>query len=203
MSRTALLTIAVFAAGLAACGGGAKEKPVASVAGHPISREQLDQTIEHFQEEAKNEGRLFPKKGSRQYGSVEKRLLALLVYRKELELAAARLGVRVSDRQVESRLAKSGGTAEKDDAFLRGTARSQLVLEAVTRKLTRNLHVTAVEVRSYYTAHRQAYGKTPFAQLRGSIERQLLAQRKNDATARWIGQAQRTLGPKVRYALKD
>jgi hypothetical protein len=201
--------VVLAAATLAGCGGsGSKqEQPVAVVAGQAISREHLDQTVEHFQEEARKEGRMFPAKGSRQYGSVEKRLLALLVYRKEIEIAAARIGVHVTGKQVEAQLEHAGGEAHaakpEEETFLRDTARFQLLTEAVTRRLTKGVHVENAEVRSYYRTNHAIYGKTPFARVRGAIVSQLLASRRNAVLARWLAQAQRSLGPKVRYELKS
>jgi hypothetical protein len=203
------LALAAIVLGLAGCGGGTSEKkPVAYVAGQPISREHLDQTVERFQEEAKKEGRLYPHKGTGQYRAVQKRLLELLVYRKEIELAAARIGVHVSDKQVEARMSNAGSepdaeaAASADTTFLRDTARYQLLTEGVTRKLTRDFHVTEAEARAYYGSHRPIYGRTLFAKVRAAIVSQLLTARRNAALTSWLAAAQRRFGPKVRYALK-
>jgi SurA N-terminal domain len=189
----------------AACGSEGRDKPVARVAGHPISREQLDEAVEHFQEEARNEGRPFPAKGSGDYKKVERRLLDLLVERKELEIAAARIGVHVSDEEVERRLENAGGDngEAKREGFLRDTARAALVNEAVFSKVTAGVRVTPSEIRRYYVTHRSQYGNASFAAARASIRSALLAMRKNDVMARWTAGAKRRLSPTVKYQLND
>jgi hypothetical protein len=200
--KCAPLVALVLAAAVAGCGSDDGERAVATVAGHKITREQLERTVEHFEEEAKREGHSFPDKGSAAYERIERQLRGLLVDRKELEVAAARLGVRVDDEEVERRL-KASGTAEEeggeDEEFLRETARAQLLTEAVFRKVTAGVRVTPAQIRAYYRTHRRRYGRTPFAHLRTAIRNELLAQLKNEAMARWRTQAHRSLASSVHY----
>jgi hypothetical protein len=101
-----------------------------------VTREQVEQAVEHFQEEATREGKAFE-----DGPAARKNLLELLVYRARLEQGAAAMGITVSDEQVEQRMA-AGGSAEEGDgedkdaeAFLESSVRAQLVTEAVYRKL--------------------------------------------------------------------
>jgi hypothetical protein len=137
MPRLLLLGIAALA--LTACEGEGKQA-VAHVGKQTISKAELERTVEHFAEEAKREGKPFPKDGSPGFHDAEDRLLRLLVYRAELADQADAFGVKVDNDLVEQRLA-SGGTAEegKDkegEAFARESVRTQLLYEAIFRKVT-------------------------------------------------------------------
>jgi hypothetical protein len=137
--RSIVLTavVAVFAAAAAGCGESG-EKAVAHVGGTKITREQLEQTMEHFSEESSREGRAFAEDAG-----ARKQLLGLLVYRARLELGARALGITVPDEAVERRLESAGGS-EKDEgdahAFLESSVRVQLLKEAVYRKLAARIH---------------------------------------------------------------
>jgi hypothetical protein len=135
-----VLTAAVaLAAAAAGCGGSEGRKAVARVGTTAITREQLDQTVEHFREEATREGKPFADTpGARRH------LLGLLVYRARLEEGAAALGITVPNDVVERRLESAGGD-EGDGgdakAFLESSVRAQLLTEAVYRKLSARIHV--------------------------------------------------------------
>jgi hypothetical protein len=136
MPRALLLGIIV----LALTGCEKREKPVAHVGKQTIKKEQLEQTVEHFAEEAKREGKPFPKEGSPEFEHARARLLALLVYRAELADQAESLGLKVGKDDVEKRL-DAGGSAEKADdkagkAFAFESMRAQLLYEAIYRKVT-------------------------------------------------------------------
>jgi hypothetical protein len=188
----AVAIVAVAVVAVVKSRGGA-DKPVATVAGHEISGNELELTVEHFHEEADREGRPFPPKGTKEYRQVEKLALGLLVDRASIEAAAARLGVHVTDTQVDARLTAFRGENEGGDirikaeaAFLRATARNQLITEGVFRKLTAGVFVRPGDVRAYYSHHRHLYGGTPFARVAPAIRSQLLSARKNAAMARWL-----------------
>jgi hypothetical protein len=136
MPRAFLLGIIVLA--LTGCGEG--EKPVAHVGNQTIKKEQLEQTVEHFAEEAKREGKPFPEEGSPRFEQARDRLLALLVYRAELADSAESLGVKVDKDVVERRLEAGGNANEEKDkagkAFAFESVRAQLLYEAIYRKVT-------------------------------------------------------------------
>jgi hypothetical protein len=136
MPRLILLGIAALA--LTGCEEG--EKPVAHVGKQTIKKEQLEQTVEHFAEEAKREGKPFPKEGSPGFDDVEDRLLALLVYRAELADQAESMDLKVDDDVVEQQVEAGGSADEGEDkegkAFARESVRAQLLYEAIYRKVT-------------------------------------------------------------------
>jgi len=126
----AAAALVVVAAGCGAGGG----KAVAHVGNETVTREQLEQTVEHFREEAKREGRQFV-----DAPAVRRSLLGLLVYRARIEAGAAALGIAVSQDEVEQRAA-AGASEETEggtdgEAFLQSSIRTQLLTEAVYRKL--------------------------------------------------------------------
>ena len=136
----AVTAAAAFAAAAAGCGGSEGGKAVAHVGKTAITSEQLDQTVEHFREEAAREGKPFA-----DTPAARRHLLGLLVYRARLEEGAAALGITVPDDLVEHRLAVAGGDEGEDGeakAFLESSVRAQLLTEAVYRKLAARIHVS-------------------------------------------------------------
>jgi len=137
MSRGAVLAAAVLVTAAAGCGGGEGKKPVARVGETTITHAQLEQTVEHFREEANREGKPFAEDRT-----TEKHLLGLLVYRARLEEGARALGIAVTDEQVEQRLGSATSSEEEDgEAFLESSVRAQLLTEAVYRKLAGRVHI--------------------------------------------------------------
>ncbi len=113
---------------------------VAHVGGTAISRTELDRAVQHFANEAAAEGRAFPVPGSSSYRAAQRQVLGLLVYRAELAQEGRRLGVRVTDAQVQQRLQTSASTDEEDSSsssgFAADTVRAQLFYEGIYRKVT-------------------------------------------------------------------
>ena len=124
--------IAVLA--LAACGG-SSSSPVAHVGGEPITGTQLADTVDHFKQEAEAEGRDFPAQDTGEYRIVQRQALGLLVYRSELLQSAKRLGVPVTDEEVQQRMS-SGEDSESDRAFAEDTVRAQLAYEHIYERVT-------------------------------------------------------------------
>jgi hypothetical protein len=116
---------------------GSGNPAVAHVAGRPITRDQLAKAVDHFRMRAKAEGTPFPKDGTARFTTVRNRILGVLVYREELEQAAASLGIRVTSLQVLHRgnLGVSE-PEERGDSFDYGSARSQLLYERIYAKVT-------------------------------------------------------------------
>jgi hypothetical protein len=191
-----VVAVALVAVAIAAIvrGSGGGDKTVQTVAGHRITQKDLELTVEHFHEEADREGKPFPAKGTDGYNRVEKISLGLLIDRATIQAAAARIGVHVTEAQVDARAGGPSGESEggrdirveAEAAFARATAHTQLITEAVFRKLTAGLRVHSSEVRAYYRAHRSLYRASPFARVAPAIRSQLLSARKNAVLARWL-----------------
>jgi hypothetical protein len=133
---------------------------------------------------------------------VERQVLHLLVTRAEIEAAAARDGVHVTDAEAEKRLSSSSSAepGEGPDAFAVSTARAQLVQERLFPKVTRGVSASTADARAYYRSHRAAYGTASFASLADSVRAQLLAVRKDEAMHRWLDAMHRRLDPTISYA---
>jgi hypothetical protein len=179
-------------------------KTVATVSGHKIKSDDLDLAVEHFHEEADREGRPFPARGTDEYKQVEKLALRLLIDRAAIQAAASHLGVHVTDAQVDAYLTASPPESEgggdvrikAEAVFRRATARNQLIMGGVSRKLTAGIRVAPSDVRRYYRQNRSLYGSAAYSEVAHSIASQLLAQRKNDALERWLAEVRRS-EPKV------
>jgi hypothetical protein len=131
--RRAAIAALAAAALAAGCGG---SQSVAHVGSATIGKTDLSDAVDHFQQEAEAEGRPFPEKGTSAYTTVERQALALLVYRSELLQSAKKLGVGVSESEVESRLTGASGEAEGGGRFARETVRAQLAYEHIYSKVT-------------------------------------------------------------------
>ena len=128
---------------LAGCGGGS-DKTVAEVGGQSVTRQQLDALVAHFRREYQQEGKDFPQEGTRGFVQLRNQLLGLLVYRTELQQAAAKLHVLVDQDELNRRLAAvpSGGEQEGDangDTYARDTMQAELLKEGIAAKVTRNV----------------------------------------------------------------
>jgi SurA N-terminal domain len=137
MIARAALGFVLLTALVAGCGG---SETVARVGDEKISEEQVEQLVEHFEEEFQREGREFPEEGTSEHRALEKTVLGLLVFRSQLEQAAAKLGVRVDEEEVEERLSRSEeaseeGEGEEGEAYFENAMRTQLLREKVAAKL--------------------------------------------------------------------
>ena len=137
---------------LAGCGGGG-EKTVAEVGGQKVTQQQLDALVQHFRREAQQEGKDFPAEGTATFVQLRNQLLGLLVYRAELKQGAERLGVTVSDAELNKRLAAvpSGGEeagAANGDTFARDSAEAELLKEGIAAKVTRGVTGKTLAERS-------------------------------------------------------
>jgi hypothetical protein len=130
--RPVLAALVVLA--LAGCGG--SSSVVAHVGDAEITRDDLDVVVQHFKNEADAEGRSFPRPDTPAYRAVERQSLQLLVYRSELEQSADKLGVPVTEAQVQARLQVAGEEAAEGGAFVRETIRAQIAYEHIYSKVT-------------------------------------------------------------------
>jgi len=191
-----VLVVAVAAGAIVAAvrSTGGSDKTVQSVAGKKITANDLELTVEHFHEEADREGKPFPAKDTAAYKRVEKVALGLLVDQASIRTAARKLGVQVTEAQVDAKASAPSGESEEggdirveaEAAFGRASARTQLITEAVARKLTAGVTVSGAAVHAYYRSHRALYGSTAYARVAPAIRSQLLSARKNAVLTRWL-----------------
>jgi SurA-like protein len=142
---------------LAACGG-SSSSPVAQVGGESITRSELADTVDHFKQEAEAEGRDFPAQDTDEYRIVERQALGLLVYRSELQQSAKKLGVPVTDEEVQQRMSSSEEN-DSDRTFAEDTVRAQLAYEHIYTRVTAGATPAGREaaMRAWITEMKQAY----------------------------------------------
>lgn len=176
----ALLAVALglFVAG---CGGG-EDVPTTAVAvvdGTTIARSDLD---ELFGFAKVSYGNSFPKAGTPEYQSLQQQLVAFLVQRTEFEREAEKLGIKISDQDVEKArddfvAARYGGDTKKlaadlkeqgiDDDVLLKILRVSVLSTAIFQKVTKDVAVDDVEAQAYYTQNQATYKvTTPFRDVR-------------------------------------
>jgi parvulin-like peptidyl-prolyl isomerase len=180
--RFLLLPLAALAAaaGLAACGGGSgasnesvPSNSVAVVGDQKISRDEFNAMLESTKKSWQQQKRTFPKPGTTQYVAVQSQIMQYLVQRTEFEeKAKSDLGITISDKQVADRLAQIkkqyfGGSEKKYKAQIAAqgltqsqvedSVRSQLLSEAIFKKVTSNVKVPDTEIAHYYQTHLSQY----------------------------------------------
>jgi parvulin-like peptidyl-prolyl isomerase len=112
--------------------------------------------------------RTFPAAGSPDYQTLVGQVMNFLVQKAEFAQKAKELGITVTDKQVEDRLAQvkkqcCGGDDKRyeqqlqksgiTDAQFRDDLKSQLYSEQIYNKITANLKVSDAEVSAYYKQH--------------------------------------------------
>jgi parvulin-like peptidyl-prolyl isomerase len=174
VTRTLAVVLAAAALVAAGCGGseGVPEGVVAVVDGQQIDRSELDSLLARVRKTYRANQREFPKAGSPEYQSLQGQAVAFLVQRIEFEKEADELGVRITDKQVASRVAqvkkqyfkndeqrfakqldRQGYTVETFEADVR----AQLLSEKLYEKVTGDVKVTDADVQSHYRKNRDQY----------------------------------------------
>jgi parvulin-like peptidyl-prolyl isomerase len=181
MTTPIRVTIALLVAALvllaSACGGGQSvpSGAIAVVDGSAITRSELDQWIGLTKKNYEARKQEFPKVGSSDYQSIRTRFVAVLVQQLEWGQAAADLGVKVSEKDIDKGVQdeiknKFGGKranlekALKQQQFpeelyrkiVRFSVLSQKIFDAVTK----DVEVTDSDIRAYYTTNISSY-QTP------------------------------------------
>jgi parvulin-like peptidyl-prolyl isomerase len=168
-----LLAVAFLAAG---CGGGSKSVPsdaVARVGDATITKASFNNLLAGAQRTYKAQKKAFPKPGTSQYKSLQDQAMQYLVQQSELEQKAQDLGVTVTDKDIDKRLAqikkqyfqgsdtkyraqlKAQGLTEPQ---LRLDLKAQLLSERLYNKITGKLKVSNAEITKYYNENKAQYG---------------------------------------------
>jgi foldase protein PrsA len=171
-----VLPLAVLVAG---CGGGGASKlgsdDVAVVSSQHITKAKFDEVMGQQKRSLQSQGQTFPKAGTTAYASLRTQVMTALVQNAEFETEAARLGVKVSDKDVQSQLDQIkkqyfGGSEKRyqqelkkqgyTDAAVRDQIKSQLLAQRLFDKVTASVTASDKEVHSYYVAHADQYPPT-------------------------------------------
>jgi parvulin-like peptidyl-prolyl isomerase len=172
-----LLLLALVAVLAAACGSSedAKSVPagaVALVGDEPIQKADLDRLLAQAKKNYEAQKQDFPNVGTPEYENLKSTLLKGLVQQSQWEQAGAKMGVTVSDKEIDTRLDalkqqyfkgddekfqaeldKQGLTVEQVRDQLRARMLSDKIYKAVIDKVK----VTDAEIKAYYDNHKAQY----------------------------------------------
>ena len=173
--RIASLLVVLAALAAAGCGGGGSTKvpgdAVAVVNGDTITKASYDAQIARTKRGYKQQHRAWPKAGTTQFEQIKQSVLSYLVQTQELEQQAKKLGVKVTDKQIDDRLGQirkqlGGEKALEAQAKANGLTlddvrniviRPQLLSEGIYNKVTNDVKVSDKDVESYYKSHLKIY----------------------------------------------
>lgn len=169
---------------LAGCGGGSDKVPadaVAVVDGTEIKRSDYDQIVAQAKKSYKNQKREFPKAGSQEFQTLKNQVVQFLVQREQFEQQADALDVKITEKQVDARLAQIqkqyfGGDKKKfekqlkdqglTEAQVRKDIRSQIVSEKIFAEVTGKVTVTDKQVEEYYNKNKSQYSQPESREVR-------------------------------------
>lgn len=175
--RSLLILAAALALVAAGCGGSSGKVPsdaVAVVNGQSISKSSLDQLITQAKVTYKKQKRAFPKAGTSEYQALQAQAITFLLQRSEFAQEGGKLGIKVTDQQVEARLNQIKKQYFKNDPKLylaqltqqgltdsqvRADLRAQLVSEAIFNKVAAKTKVTDKQISDYYTKNKSQYSQ--------------------------------------------
>jgi foldase protein PrsA len=174
---TNMLLLAALAAVLAACGGGGggdvPNDAVAQVGDRTITQAQFDALLQQAKRSYVSQKRAFPKAGTPEYQTLKNQAVQYLVQRVEFAQEADKLGVKVTDKDVDKRLGEIkkqyfGGSESRykkqlkqqglTEDQVRDDIRANLVSEKLFAKVTEKVKVGDTDVKKYYDAHQDQYG---------------------------------------------
>ena len=175
---TNMLLIAALAAVLAGCGGGGgggavPNDAVAKVGDTTITQAQFDALLAQAKRSYVSQKRPFPKAGTPDYQALKNQAVQYLVQRAEFAQQADKLGVKITDKDVDKRLGEIkkqyfGGSDSRykkqlkqqglTEEQVRDDIRANLVSEKLFAKITGKVKVGNTDIQKYYDAHQDQYG---------------------------------------------
>ena len=171
LAAAALAALTVVAAGC----GDTDEVPsdaAAVVDGTPIQKSTVQDLLERTEKTYKAQKRQFPKQGTSEYQSLRTQAVAFLVQREEYAREADKLGVEITDAQIQKKIDEVrkqyfGGDQKKFEqglkdqsysiAALRQDARADLVNAGIYKDITADVKVTDGEAQQYYDQNIDRY----------------------------------------------
>jgi foldase protein PrsA len=173
-----LLLALVAALGLVACGGSSSADvppgSIAVVGGLQVTKAQFDALMEQQKKSAESKSQTFPAVGTPEYEAVKATVVKGLVQEREWELEGQKMGIKVSDQEIETQLnqlkqqffqgdeqkyqaelAKQGLTDQQVRDELRTRILSNKIFEAVTK----TVNVTETDIANYYKQNSSNYAQ--------------------------------------------
>ncbi|MEX0674865.1 MAG: peptidylprolyl isomerase [Gaiellaceae bacterium] len=172
-----VLALSLAALLIAAACGGSDSVPndaVAVVADWEIKRSEFDALLEQAKASYKAQQRDLPKAGTPEYTTLKNQIVQFLVQRVQFEQKAEELGIEITDKQIDDRLAEIKKQYFDDDdkklqdqlkqtnttlEQVKRDIRAQMLQEQLFTKVTSDVAVTDKEVRAYYEEHKDQYGE--------------------------------------------
>jgi parvulin-like peptidyl-prolyl isomerase len=168
-----LLLLALIVFPVAACGSSDDTKTVppgavALVGDKPIEKADLDRLLAQAKTNYEAQKQDFPEVGTPDYQNLRGSLLRGLVQQAQWEQAGAAMGVKVSDQEVDTRLAALKqqyfkGDEEKyktaleqqglTEESLRDQMRAKLLSDKLYKFITDKVKVTEADIKAYYDSH--------------------------------------------------
>ncbi len=163
-----------------ACGGSSSAAStlpagvVAEVGGQPIYRTQIDQLLTQACANSKANKQPCPTPGSADYKDLQGKAVAFVVQNVEYDQEARKLGVGVTEKQIDAEVAKVlkqsfKGNRKKLLAAMKKAGltmtlwrfeiRASLTQTAVANKVTKDVKVTKADIEKYYETNAEQYVK--------------------------------------------
>lgn len=166
--RTRILALAVvgaLVASMSVATGCGKKDSIATVDGRAIPQSEVDKQLAQIDKQSNGEA-FKGKEGAKRKADLKAKILERLIQIELMHNAADKLGVDVSEKQIEEYIARLekqyGGRKGLEQALkasgitidqLKKSIRDQLLAEAVSKKLAKNLNVTDAQIKEYYEAN--------------------------------------------------
>ncbi len=169
-----LIPLAAVALALAGCGGGGGpgSGDIAQVGDTAITQEQFDKLMERAKKSYKTNDNPFPKPGSADYERIKSDAVSFLVQKAEFAQEAEKMGITISDKQIQDRLAdiKKQYFNNSDKAYqkqlkaqgltqqeVESDIKDQLISQKLYDKVTAGAKVSDADLQKYYNAHVTQY----------------------------------------------
>jgi foldase protein PrsA len=217
VTLSALALLCILAASLlaAGCGSGVPNDAVATVGGTSITKAQLQELLAQAKIQVQSQGSTFPAEGTASYDAYLGRIVDYLVQSEVISQSAGKLGVSVTDAEVNAQVAqivKSYGGEKKvlallkqqgmTMALLKESMRDQTLAQRVAAKVVAKATVSDAQIQAYWQAHAAALGKqkktATLAKAKTTIRQTLLTQAKQTMWTAWL--KQRSADLSVEYA---
>jgi len=169
-----LIPLAALGLALAGCGGGGdvQSGSVAQVGDVQITQEQFDKLMERAKKSYKTNNQKFPAPGTPDYERIKSQAVSFLVQKAEFAQEAQKLGVDVSQADIDKRLdeiikqyfhgsqkayekqLKTQGLTQKD---VESDIKDQLISQKLYDKVTSGVTVSKADVQKDYKSHLTQY----------------------------------------------
>ena len=169
-----LIPLAAIGLALAGCGGGGTVESgnVAEVGNVAITQEQFNKLMLRAQASYKTNNQTFPKQGTQDYDRIKSQAVSFLVQKAEFAQQAEKMGITVTDKQIQDRLAqikkqyfngndkayqkqlKTQGLTEKE---VESDIKDQLISQDLYDKVTAGVKASDADIKKYYNAHLTQY----------------------------------------------